>query len=254
MPRKNYIMYVAYIGHGKGADKSIVTKYRIGNPEIEGEDIERTKMSSGARSISMEDIETILGKPNTEQIKQYMKNNNISESEVNKFRTKVKGDHGKFLVPTISSSMKGARCSSEQAKLYVYNSFWTVNKNEFDRKYQDILFGAKEQWVAGHFTQVTFDVNCKIPYISSKDIAGYSLVHSYVEPEADVIPVDPDLDSPDTPNIPDPSDYIDDNTIVNKFYISRLRGKNYSCNIRPVVYISPNAELEALPSGIWTIK
>ena len=92
-------------GYGKGADKSQVTKYTIGNPFIPGEAIEETITGSGARSITLEDLEEL---------------GNIDEEEKKRLASAVGCEYGE----------KGSKVLKREVKVPTINSKWSSKESE----------------------------------------------------------------------------------------------------------------------------
>lgn len=88
-------------GHGKGADESQVTEYRVGNPIVAGEARTEYLRGSGARSFSLQDLEKL---------------GNITEEDRKKMDSKYKRTGSTARVPTIMA----ANTQKQSDKAYTY--------------------------------------------------------------------------------------------------------------------------------------
>lgn len=107
-------------GHGKGADKSQVTEYRVGNPIVAGEARTEYLRGSGARSFSLQDLEKL---------------GNITEEDKKKMDDDYKKTGGSGLrVPTIMAA--NTQKQSDRAyssKQGLVNTFYNMNGGYFNK-------------------------------------------------------------------------------------------------------------------------
>lgn len=124
-------------GYGTGADKSLVTQYQIGNPNIIGELRTKTLTGSGARSMTRKDLQ-----------------------EINNIRIINPGSililSGPVYIPTLNGIDENGKCSDENKKSEVISTNNLVQKSVFisniKDKYQalenSIFFETQEYWTA----------------------------------------------------------------------------------------------------------
>ena len=118
-------------GYGKGADKSQVTKYIIGNPFIKGEAKEEKITGSGARSITLEDLEE-LGNINEETKKRL----SYANCEYGKKGSEIlKGQVG---LPTINSTGR-AKGSEQLYKDELITTFYRIPNPRYHKNKPDIF-------------------------------------------------------------------------------------------------------------------
>jgi len=107
---------------GKGADKSKVTQYQIGNPNIAEELQTKTISGSGARSITLEDLQVMS---NAELIETNPNTNNPTEA---------------VYMPSLNGVNPEGKCIDESKKSKIpYTTKW-VARNDFNikEKYQEL--------------------------------------------------------------------------------------------------------------------
>ena len=110
-------------GHGKGTDKNQITTYQIGNYEIDGEVKTKTLKGSGARCITLDDLQEIT----TINLKGDNNTNNPPEA------TKV-------YMPSLNGVNPEGKCIDESKKSKIpYTTKW-VARNDFNikEKYQEL--------------------------------------------------------------------------------------------------------------------
>lgn len=159
-------------GYGYGADTTNITRYEVGNSAVNNEAKIEKITGSGARSITIEDLEEI---GNIDTQFKISKNKNYGKSILN---SAVK-------IPTVASSASN-KASSQIYKDELKDSSYTINKtdNKFGVLQNKILNQGVTYWIAGrrpvklYSTEVQFglffvnDVELNVSTMFKGDSAG----------------------------------------------------------------------------------
>ena len=110
-------------GYGNGANKSKVTKYQIGNPYITGEIQDKEITGSGARSITIEDL-------------QEMSNAKLTETN-----PKTSRPTNPLYMPSLDGVDDSGKCKDINKKNYLPHTYKNTYKNYFNIKpeYSNVL-------------------------------------------------------------------------------------------------------------------
>ena len=145
-------------GHGKYAKKIDNYTYTIGNPEPQMNELKTLNirdLNTGARSLSLKDLEEILGNPSIEQKKEltridYEKHDNILlyNNYVKDYLNTTKRLTDKVCVPTLLG-VDETGGAEEKKKSNILYTFWSLHKDSMNKLWRDKIYGLNPQWVAG---------------------------------------------------------------------------------------------------------
>ena len=146
-------------GHGKYAKKIEDYTYTIGNPEPQLNELKTLNIrdfNTGARSLTLKDLEEILGNPSMEQKKEltrilfekmtWLEDYNI---RIKDYFNTTKGPTKKVYVPTLSGVDEKGKSADGNKKSNILYTEWGFHKDSMNELWRKKIFSYSFQWVAG---------------------------------------------------------------------------------------------------------